>query len=388
MAQWVESKEDLFTVLLHEMFHPAWHHFVAGRNGGEIENIGCDAIINSSITHLFGKKTRNGDFFKRFYESEPLIGILRPDAHEAMKGTKYEALYNSLYPPQYSSNPPAKMSSGQIIQALKRLMPPQKRYGITLIGSGHSRMGEDATAPEIPSKVLSKIAKDIERAARSGVQAGYSMDTFKFFFQVIRRAQSIRTKLLSNYTIKQRLDRFFETSEDYARQTSPVPIDPTRREILMVMADYWPGVFNNRVQNDEVKEAAYGIALYLDVSGSVMNTLPELVGMLYKHRRRIRTVFCFSNRVIETDFSDLVNGDVQTTYGTDFNCIARSILENGFEKAVIITDGYASLNKALETQLRSMNLQTLTILFGGANSNNPFKAFGEIMELEEAIEVA
>jgi len=41
-------------------------------------------------------------------------------------------------------------------------------------------------------------------------------------------------------------------------------------------------------------------------------------------------------------------------------------LEKGFDKAVIITDGYASMNEALKKQLKKQKLKTLTIFFDDA----------------------
>ncbi len=38
-------------------------------------------------------------------------------------------------------------------------------------------------------------------------------------------------------------------------------------------------------------------------------------------------------------------GHVETTYGTDFDCVARAILAEEFTQAVIITDGFASMGE-------------------------------------------
>jgi len=49
-----------------------------------------------------------------------------------------------------------------------------------------------------------------------------------------------------------------------------------------------------------------------------------------------------------------------------FNCIAESILERGFDKDVIVTDGYASMSDGLKQQLKKHGLVSLTILFDDA----------------------
>ena len=99
--------------------------------------------------------------------------------------------------------------------------------------------------------------------------------------------------------------------------------------------------------------------------------------------KEITTIFQFSNKVVETSFETLLKGNIQTTYGTDFNCIAASILERGFDKTVIITDGYASMSDDLKQQLRKHGLVTLTILFDDAQTCEDFAQFGEVVQLED-----
>ena len=66
------------------------------------------------------------------------------------------------------------------------------------------------------------------------------------------------------------------------------------------------------------------------VSGSPSECLPKIPGILKNLRKEITTMFQFSNKVVETSFETLLKGNIQTTFGTDFNCIAQSILERGF----------------------------------------------------------
>jgi hypothetical protein len=96
-----------------------------------------------------------------------------------------------------------------------------------------------------------------------------------------------------------------------------------------------------------------------------------------------RTIFLFSNKVVEIPFARLLSGRVQTTYGTDFDCIADSILERAFDKAVILTDGYAELAAERQAQLKKQKLQALTILFGDKTDCDEFAPFGDVVQLED-----
>jgi len=138
---------------------------------------------------------------------------------------------------------------------------------------------------------------------------------------------------------------------------------------------------HNRLSKPQRRDR--GLAIYLDVSGSVNEYLPKILGILKSLRKEITTIFQFSNKVVETSFETLLKGSIQTTFGTDFNCIAQSILERGFDKAVIITDGYASMSDGLKEQLKKHGLVTLTIVFDDAQSCDDFAQLGEVFQLAD-----
>jgi len=73
--------------------------------------------------------------------------------------------------------------------------------------------------------------------------------------------------------------------------------------------------------------------------------VPEIIGLLRSLKAELKTIFLFSNKVVEVPFPTLLAGQVQTTYGTDFDCIAEHVLANPYDKAVIRTDGYASMTE-------------------------------------------
>jgi uncharacterized protein with von Willebrand factor type A (vWA) domain len=80
---------------------------------------------------------------------------------------------------------------------------------------------------------------------------------------------------------------------------------------------------------------------------------------------------------------DLIRGNIETTGGTDFNCVARSIIEKNFDKAVVVTDGYASLGNELSEELKKRKVSILTLLFGGRQDCPEFEPFGEVVQLDE-----
>jgi len=79
----------------------------------------------------------------------------------------------------------------------------------------------------------------------------------------------------------------------------------------------------------------------------------------------------------------MLAGEVRTTYGTDFDCVAQSILEQGFDRAIVITDGYAGLSSELRDQLLQRQVRLLTVLYGHGSKCEPLEPLGQVVRLEE-----
>ena len=122
------------------------------------------------------------------------------------------------------------------------------------------------------------------------------------------------------------------------------------------------------------------------MSGSVNECLPEILGILMNLKGEISTIFQFSNDVVETSFEALLSGKIQTTGGTDFNCMATSIIEKGFDRAIVFTDGYASLDRELGRRLHEKEVMLLSVLFGDSRGCEQLAAFGDVVRLEDAVE--
>jgi len=153
---------------------------------------------------------------------------------------------------------------------------------------------------------------------------------------------------------------------------------------VLLSAGIWPGFFRNR--QPEIIRKQKGIAIFLDVSGSVNDYLPQIIGILSGFRDRIRTIHLFSNTVVEVPFGALCQGKVQTTYGTDFDCIAKTILGKEYERAVVITDGYGGLKEENSAALNKAGSRILTILFAEKKECPEFEPFGEVVKLEDVTE--
>ncbi len=61
---------------------------------------------------------------------------------------------------------------------------------------------------------------------------------------------------------------------------------------------------------------------------------------------------------------------------------APDTLDHHLHKAVIITDGYASMTEENQEQLERRDIRTLTALFGGRSDCEEFEPFGDVVQLD------
>lgn len=382
VAKHLTCKEDLFSLIFHELLHPMFGHFIY--DCGRIENIAADAVINAVISTLYPKQSWEGSLFKKTHRPRGLGGLMRPDSR--MHNTRYWPVYHRLYPSQgYSFG---GMTTGELIQTLKILTQTEDLRRIPLLGShggGGDQSGNDQLAG-LPKDILGRLADEIRRSVRenTGKLAGYNAGLMELLIEALKTHLSIRRVLLQKFATKRKVDRFKEVFQARRLAVSPIPIHPSKRDIVLLAAGIYPCHFHVCLQQPQKRNR--GLAIYLDVSGSVNEYLPQILGILKSLRREITTIFQFSNQVVETSFDTLLKGDIRTTLGTDFDCIARSILERGYDKAIIITDGCASMADDLKQQLRKHGPATLTVLFHGKQTCADFAVFGDVVLLEDICE--
>ena len=373
----VRTEVDLFCLVFHELLHPAFGHFI--HPSDDAANIACDAIINAIVTHVFAEPSGRGSLFVRVYPERGLSALLRP--RSALQHSRYGALYRDLYPQAHGGR---KLSAGEIIQSLRALLPPGERTVLLLDSHGVGGEGKPA-GDALPTDVAARIADELRQAAiRPGQGAGNSPHLQDLLIEVLAQKKRVREELLARYATRRTLGRFFAESRRPRRITSPFPLHASRRDIALLSAGVWPGLFRNR-QVQRMPERK-GVAVFLDVSGSVNEHLPAIIGLLAPYRERIASVHLFSNTVVEIDFVSLAQGRVQTTYGTDFDCVARAIVERGYDRAVVLTDGHASLGEDARAPLEAVAPHILTILFGGKPDCPDLKPFGEVVQLTDVVE--
>jgi len=112
------------------------------------------------------------------------------------------------------------------------------------------------------------------------------------------------------------------------------------------------------------------VQVYVDVSGSVFDFIGSLSRVVLQCRSFVAQEVClFSERVVRRRIHELASGKIETTYGTDINCVLRHMERNGIRRALILTDG--NVGRPLERyheHLRRCNL-AVALTPGGSLSN-------------------
>lgn len=247
---------------------------------------------------------------------------------------------------------------------------------------GHGKSGAEE---KWPRDAMERMAAELKTSVkdRAGKGSGFAKELASFFLEALRSHLTLKHALLERFLTRRKMDNFKEAFLERRIRASPIPLKPTKRDLTLLAAGV--PLCHYHQQGSELREKKRGLALYLDVSGSVMDHLPKILGILRQFRQEIQSVFQFSNHAVETSFETLLKGKIRTTYGTDFNCVAQSILERRFEKAILVTDGFAFLSQELKLQLEAQPFRCLTILFGDRSRCEAFEPFGDVVDLEDMV---
>ena len=369
IEQYVKDRCDIFSLIVHEMLHPMFGHWIYDSRN-EIESIAADAVINATIAVVFAHKSNSGSLMRDFYPETGLAGLLRPGSN--MRLSRYQALYRKLYDYNYMG---PKITAGDVISTLRILTPQEEAREVPLLGSHGKQEG-------FSREDIGEMAEDMRRTVRqiASRQAGCSSRLCALLLEVIESQRSIKRILLNRFTTQRKVDRFLFPEHSHRISSSPLPLHPSKRDLVLLASGMMPFRYRNTMT--QTKNTQRGLAVYLDVSGSVNEYLPQILGLLGKLRHELNSIFLFSTKVVETPFAELLKGHVNTTYGTDFNCVADSMLERRWDRAVVLTDGYAFLAEEKREALKQQGTQTLTLLFGGSNACDEWAGTGEVLELD------
>lgn len=362
----IKSEEHLFTILMHEIFHPLFGHF--NIEGDKLSNVAQDAFINSALYHMFPDETNRCSLMQEFYPKTGIEGLLRPNSD--LRFTRYGTVYRLLYE-DYNN-----VSSSEVMEILEQTV--DKNSGnITLFGNHGERLDDGDN--EIQAEINAKVSEELK--SRLGSKPGMSSSIVNALIEVLNVHITLKTDVLKKFAVKRMWDSFLDKNEQKHITRSPFPINPSRTDIFMMMLGY-DVLFYNNIVTECLPEKTGKINVYLDVSGSVESELNKIIGLMRNIKSKINKIFLFSNHCVESDIETVAKGGIITTYGTSFDCVAKSILDNNIEKALIFTDGYAYLDYNYPKLLKEKKVSLMVVLFcNGTLYNNTFQGIADVVNL-------
>lgn len=335
-------------VLLHELLHQLFGH--QNYPGGELWNIATDAYINAFISQLHPSFQ---SMFTDFYSHHAIPeALLRPNSrvtHPALKD-----IYNRLYSNLSSVTVP------DIVAALKTALPKNKKIKITLLGT-------HPVVQEVDNGSLARIA---DAFAVLGKKAGVENSPYWLNICISKKKNSTFERALRKTLVHAAQGRIVRTLiGDGEADRSVIPQSSLgRREAVFYSAGLYPMFFT--APSEEPERGAARV--YVDVSGSVYDYLPFLYGVLLAMEDMLMPeCYMFSNKVEPLTKETLRRGEVKTTGGTDFNCIADHLLKNPIKKALIFTDGYADIKPDKLQALKKAEIYLVGALTTPENKYSP-----------------
>jgi hypothetical protein len=213
-------------------------------------------------------------------------------------------------------------------------------------GHGHAEAGqiknpEKQHSDRLPNDVLEHMAQGIQDKA----EAGYHEVVQDSVVERMKSRKSLETETIEDYVlenIKKKVRKQFEPAEP---DVTMLPLKINRRDAFKLAMGWMPIFFENE-EEEEREDGEGGLAIYMDVSGSFTRYVPYTLGVIQCVEDMVEAIHQFSNVVVEIPFKDITGNNVriESTGGTDFDCVLQHALDKNYDKIIIITDGWADVD--------------------------------------------
>lgn len=400
----IHTEDDLAVFLLHELFHQLTNdtHFIKRLNPKDEDlklkklaaNIAMDARINAYITRFSSikdaDKTFKSLYTKEMVQENPLHGLLCPGYEDLVPTEMMKSIYSHLYGREDCD---VFGFYDLYREVLKYLKDNAIHVDVFLVGDHGDGKGDQETecesgAQEIPMEVKEALIDYLKENGKNfGKKAGNS-DALRE--QFIDSAIGIDQAISLDYFKKLAFDSIMNNVRLVMQATSTertkdlfIPNKISRSDIFKMMTGHIPiswDVFAVKPVRSKMK-----IPIYLDVSGSMHSYLPILIQLILNIRDDIEYVWGFSNKVVKHTMEDLRKKRIQTTGGTDFDCIIRHAEENNFNSILVITDGEAYTSLATMGVRLPFLKDVVTVLCTNHRCTDNYfcKTYSNVIQIEE-----
>ena len=370
----MNSEDDVKAVLLHEFLHVLLGHTEKYKFSDTLVNIATDAVINSIIHRKYG--TIYSGFFQRLYNGGGLKRLLRPDFFSKCEDPKSKCPAGE---PEGLKEVHSKIYSGQICaddleELLEFLMRNRNlnqkdASGIPLIGNHGKREKVSKENGKLLGDILNKVdAREIwpNRGRGTG-------DESEFEARLIEnhRITSWRKDTFSVLRKCLTIDPHKKPVRENSDVVIPVMNSGDRRALSKFHAFGYIPFARNSFSREVTGEST---DIYLDVSGSMIAEIDQLITLLNSFRDKIKKpLWAFSDEVCPAVFR---NGSLEfkTSGGTQIGCVFRHIREKKIKKCLIVTDGY--VEEIDQKMLSGIDTAGISVIVSADGSANEFERHG------------
>jgi hypothetical protein len=383
-AKYCERDQHLFLLVMHELWHIILAHTRLYPRVTAAHNVAFDAIINAGLARQYYDKPEYRGFFEALNPADKFPSmLLRPPEgwpnqpvypEGGPAGTRQ--ILERLYPLQNSKSVSMPFYD-EILQLLRQYAEDNGWVWVEgepfLLGDHDDPDGEgEVYVDPVLGETLKRFASKMPAHLRPGQKPGRGGPKNDWQQDIVPTAETTRRAF--SYVLRRCLGP--RRGPQYRRTKSPVPavlgnsvlpnprdrLAPARR-LLGVPGTIWaqPGTVKARVP--ETPSKAH---VYLDVSGSMAEVLPHLLGLILPYALAGQAdIFQFSTIVQPLPPNLLQRGRLQTTGGTNINCVLEHVLavKPVVTRALVLTDGATGKPIGeLAEQIQEHNLRIYVVL--------------------------
>ncbi len=336
--EYCKTDEHLFMLVMHELYHVILGHTTLFNRTSIIDNIAFDAVINAMLCRMFPSE-EYVSFFIQTNASNSFPGcLLRPKSSDTPK----EAI--PLLDLLYESNTGTYFDAYQtIINFLKK----NNKLGLYRLLGNHT--SNETTNNPILKKMIEKMVERWPRPPQiiTGRDMGGTLKQEKITYQQTDKEKKKLVRFLHKASIELgNIERNIKNNELVNVDiTSFIPNYKDRTIVAkkLLIGDNLQ-YQNNSYAYNFVSFSKQKSHVYLDVSGSVIDDLKHFIPLLMKpYKNKECLLYTFSTEVCETTPKKIMDGELDTTGGTDINCIFEhlySLKRHQIPKKIVIfTDG-------------------------------------------------
>ena len=388
-------------LVLHELYHVIFGHTRLFPRLTQTHNIVFDAVINALLCHQFSDAVYVR-FFRQVNPSKKFPArLLKPPSGWPGKlklpqniSEKERNVISRLY-----GQRPETVTYAEIIELLQKDAETEIQDDFVLIGDhgGERREGTkdraavgDPTIKEILRRVTEKWPQEAGLSngrGKGGPWENYLMPKPKSpKIQFIEALKRLLAKAGVLHPLPGSPYAWKNISCGIETRTVLPDLRDRHSHAHEVLTGAMPFLYQSESIINRSRWRPDDVAhVYIDISGSMDDALPWLVGALDPlHRRGRCRLYAFSTVVDEVSRGKMTKGQVKNTYGTDIRCVYQHLIafspRRTPKRFVVLTDGYTgSPSQEEAAEIKNRGLQMYVGLVGPATKRD-LQSYAKVIE--------